>query len=307
MNGISMSIAVGAVVIAGLSAYGLHQRLAEQEAALARLEEGLSSRGQPDDSPRAGAAELERMTGLLEGLAARVARLESAPRRTVVAAAARAEPEPARSEPSGEPDVDDARAAEASESDQAAELAALMAELLGPSYDWKGSTEELERFYELARGTDLIAERIEELEAAVDSNPADVERRMELADYYVAKLMTVQGAEQGLWGAKAEEQWREVAARDEDHWGANFSLGNNYAFYPDVMGKTDEAISFLERALEIQERSAQDDDHVRTYLSLARMYQRKGEKERAREVLEAGLLVHAPNPELEAALASLGG
>jgi tetratricopeptide (TPR) repeat protein len=123
----------------------------------------------------------------------------------------------------------------------------------------------------------------------------------------VAKLMTIQGPEQGLWGSRAEEQWREVSLRDPDHWGAAFALGQNYAYYPDVMGKTDEAIAHLERARAIQERAQQGQEHVRTYLSLARLYQRKGDLEGARSVLRAGLRYHPGEEELGAALDGLGG
>jgi tetratricopeptide (TPR) repeat protein len=188
-----------------------------------------------------------------------------------------------------------------------AELESVLAEVLAPSFDWSGSSEALERFYELARDSDLIGERIAELEHAVAADPGDLALRMELADFYVARLLTLQGPEQGVWGGRAEEQWRAVIDRDAEHWEARFRLGNDYAFYPDVMGKTDDAIALLSEARAIQERSAPLPEHVQTYLSLARMHQRKGELEQARAVLRAGLRLHPDDARLEAALSGAGG
>lgn len=302
MNVIPVSIAAGALVISGLSALALRGEVQDQADELgrlrARLEEAVAAHAAPAEDP--GEA---RVQGLLARLEERVTRLERAPRREPVTAdeavarperGAAASPEAAREERTPEEDA------------ERAEMEELL-ELFGSGYDWDGSTEKMQRFYELARKTGLVDEKIGELEEAVEADPGDLDARMELADTYVAKLMTIQGPEQGLWGAKAEEQWREVATRDPEHWRATFSLGLNYAYYPDVMGKTDDAIAYLERAREIQERSTQTEEQVRTYLTLARMYQRKGDLDRARAVVRAGLAYHPGNAELAAALDGLGG
>jgi len=284
------AVAVGAVVISGLSALGLRGEIERLEARLPERPDpgGLGGPREPSELGDP-APEWARMARVLEDLERRLARLEARPGRELVPAVV----EPVKS---GPPEKDVALRAE-------------MEELLGlfaDGFDWNGDTEKLQRFYELAHETDLIDEKIAELEAGVAANPGDLERRMQLADTYVAKLMTIQGPEQGLWGLKAEQEWRTIVDLDENHWESTFNLGNNYAYYPDVMGKTDDAIAYLERARAIQERSTQSDEHVQTYLSLARMHQRKGELEQARQVLEAGLTYHPGNADLEAALASLG-
>jgi len=306
MSALPVAIAAGAIVISGFSALALCGRVSDQERVLGELEERLHA---PAPPPAEGEAELERLAGALADLEERLARLESSPRREVAAAvgmpaqrdlAALARPEdgsPGAAEPE--------EAGGAADAAERAELEELL-KLFGSGYDWEASGPELERFYELAKKTGLIDEKLSELEAEVAAAPDDLDLRMELADTYVAKLMTVQGPEMGLWGSRAEEQWRETEKRDPEHWRATFSLGQNFAYYPDVMGKTDEAIAYLERARAIQERGAQGAEHVRTYLSLARLYQRKGDVARARDVLHAGLRHHPGNAELGSALESLG-
>jgi tetratricopeptide (TPR) repeat protein len=169
------------------------------------------------------------------------------------------------------------------------------------------SAEAMQRFLSIAKGTSLLADRLSAAESRVARNPGDLEARMELADLYVAKLFTTPGGpEQWIFGQKAEDQWRAVTEADPKHWRASFALGNNYAYYPDVMGKTGEAIRYLEQARAIQASAAPVEEHVRTYLALARMYQRTGKNDKAREVLEEGLSAHPAHAELAEALAALG-
>ena len=180
--------------------------------------------------------------------------------------------------------------------------------LFGSDYDFDGTPEQMQRFYALARDAGLLDGSIAELEAHVARDAGDLDSRMQLADLYVAKLMTIpHGPEQGIWGERAEGQWRAVTELDPEHWRANFALGHNFAFYPDVMGKTREAIHYLEEARRIQENGAPDDEHVRVYLALSRLHSRQGDEDRARAVLESGLRRHPSNAELLRALEDLDG
>jgi tetratricopeptide (TPR) repeat protein len=137
-------------------------------------------------------------------------------------------------------------------------------------------------------------------------NPDDATARMLLADHYVGKLMTVSGPEQGLWGGRAEAQWQSVVDLDDGHWRAHASLGVNYSYYPEVMGKRSDALRHLERALEIQRTSAPEPGHVQTYVYLARLRAQAGEAARAREILNEGLARHPGDATLVSALAELG-
>ena len=204
------------------------------------------------------------------------------------------------------PTAEEAAQARASDAAEGRELEQLLAELASSNWDYSRS-EDMERFLKLARQSDLIDERIAELKARVAADPGDVAARMQLADFYTGKLMTVTGPEQGLWGSKAEEQWKQVVALDDGHWRAHSSLGTNYSYYPSVMGKSGDAIHHLERARDIQRYGAPESKHVDTYLFLSRLHQRAGQSEEARAVLEEGLGRHPGDETLAQALEELGG
>lgn len=114
--------------------------------------------------------------------------------------------------------------------------------------------------------------------------------------------MSVSGPEQGLWGGRAEEQWLAAVDLDDAHWAAHSSLGTTYSYYPEVMGKTGDAIRHLERAREIQRTLQPAPEHVQTYLFLAQMYKGDGSVDAARDVLIEGLQHHPGDPALDAAL-----
>ena len=186
------------------------------------------------------------------------------------------------------------------------EFAELLDALLGPDLDLHGPPEELERFWQLARKNGVADARVKDLEAAVAERPHDLDLRMALARAYVGKLFTVPGGpEQGMWGERAEREWQGVIEQDPDHWEAQFLLANNWGYYPDFMGKTSDAIDGLERARAIQENLPPVPDHVQTYLSLSRLYQRRGDTDRVRAVLEAGLDYFPGDERLLAALDEL--
>ena len=300
------SVVFAAVLLAGcaLVTLGLERSRTRQErelgARLAALEERLVVlETQPRAEPPTSAAQ----PASLGELEARLDRLEQAGARRPLA-------EPVTPVPAASPagaSSDEKSGVRAASTAERAEFEDLLARLAGAGFDLQGPDDEIQRFFELARETGVIDELLSSLEADVAARPADLDARMQLADAYVAKILTLpHGPEQGLWGAKAEEQWREVSERDADHWGANYALGNNYSFYPDVMGKTGEAIRYLERARAIQENLPPSEEHVQTYLSLARMYLRDRHEAEARATLEAGLRFHPGNAELLAELARLG-
>jgi len=140
----------------------------------------------------------------------------------------------------------------------------------------------------------------------VNTNPQDAEARMDLADAYVAKLLTVPaGPERAIWGMKAENQWRDILKQDPDHWDAQYTLAYGHSMYPEFLNKTDEAIAGLQKALKIQERVEPKAAHAKTYVQLARMYKRKRNTKKVREVLELGRTRHPRNDEIAKALQTL--
>ncbi len=291
-------------VAIALSASRLRASTSDQ---IAQLERRL-------DEVRAGAvdasgssAEANRLALELQRLTARLDRLEEARLRTPIAApdestarVAAASDEPASAPPARAP-----QGRRSASDEERAEFATLLSKMLEGDFVLE-DTGEAERFWKLARETDVVDAELARLEERLARSPEDVDLRMELADGYIAKLATVPGGpEQGLWGMKAEEQWREVLKRDPDHWRAQFSLADGWSHYPDFMGKTGDAIAGLERAREIQEQLVPLAEHVQTYLSLARMYTRSGKQDRALETLEAGLAFHPGDERLLQAIEEL--
>jgi tetratricopeptide (TPR) repeat protein len=289
-------LALSLLTVTGVRVHAADRReLDELRASLAALRAAAAK--EPAPAPAAGPpeAELSAVLAGLEDLRARLARLEASAARVPVAPVA-AEPAPARPGPA----LEDPRG-------RRKELGALIDELVGAGWDFDGREDAMERFLALAREEGLLDELLSELEDDVAASPGNTELRMRLADHYVAKLMTVGGPEQGLWGGRAEEQWQAVVELDDGHWGAHARLGTNYSFYPSVMGRTDDAIRHLERARELQGSLPAAAEHVQTYLYLARLLAREGERERARAVLEEGRARHPGERALERALAELGG
>jgi tetratricopeptide (TPR) repeat protein len=188
-----------------------------------------------------------------------------------------------------------------------AELQALMEKVLNGEMDINGTSEEQERFWSLVREGNLLSNLLNQLEKAVEDDPSSADARLQLADAYIAKLYTVPGGpEQGIWGGRAEEQWKSVVKLDPNNWDAQFSLAESYSYYPPFMGKTGEAVAGLEAAFEIQSHLNPEPKHVTTYMLLAGMYERQNEIERARETLETGLEMHPGDPKLLDALNNLG-
>jgi tetratricopeptide (TPR) repeat protein len=289
-----------ALVIGTVGTVGYRDRNRHREA-LAELREQLDELRTvraAEAPPETSDAELAQVEATLGELQRRLARLESTSERRPAAAVETPAPEETVTEevtampkPAGDAELD--------------ELRELLAGLKASSWDYAGP--ELQRFLELFKDGAALDRLIGELEEHVEANPGDVERRMELADVYVGRLMTLSGPEQGVWGGKAEAQWKEVTRLDDDHWGAHSSLGTNYSFYPTVMGKTGDAIHHLERAREIQRHRVAQPEQVQTYLYLSRLHGREGNAGEAAAVLREGLELHPGDTSLAEALAALDG
>ncbi|MEM7164989.1 MAG: hypothetical protein AAF581_05955 [Planctomycetota bacterium] len=165
--------------------------------------------------------------------------------------------------------------------------------------------EEQQRFWELTR-TPLLAKLLTELESEVERRPQDEDLRMELADMYVAKLLSVPaGPERGIWSNKAEAQWRHIATENTSHWESRYRVGENLSYYPAFLNKTEEATQWLDEALQLQRQLPAEPRHARTYLRLSQMYQQQSKISEARAVLEEGVGRHPASDELRTALQRL--
>src|SRR5688572_14429973 len=98
----------------------------------------------------------------------------------------------------------------------------------------QATADEQKRFFEILKGPGFIDGLLADLEAKVAAAPGDPDARLGLADAYISKLFTVPaGPEMGVWGGKAEEQWKEILKQDDRHWQARYSLAFSWSQYPD--------------------------------------------------------------------------
>ncbi|MCE9636444.1 MAG: tetratricopeptide repeat protein [Planctomycetes bacterium] len=173
-------------------------------------------------------------------------------------------------------------------------------------FDGTATDDEQQRFWELARTASVVDEMMKTLEAKVKDRPEDTAARMQLAQAYIAKLLSIpQGPEQGLWSNKAVAQWQTVLKQEPDNWDARYSVAFNWSMWPDFLNKTPDAIREFEKTREVQERQTADPKHAQTYLQLSRLYQKQGKSDKAKEALKSGLARHPDDAELKKALESL--
>ena len=249
-------------------------------------------------------SKLDTLTGSIETLSARLDRsadrfddLESLAARLSDSAAGTASPDAAGLADAG------FRAGDAASEDEVAEFKDLMEKFFADGASL--STDDQERFYKLARSK-VLEGLMDDLEEEIESHPTDLDARMELADLYIAKLFTVPGGpEQGLWGQRAEKQWKEVATQDPNHWEAHFNIGSSLYYYPEFLNRTNDAIDWMEKSRALLANRPASDEDAPNYVQLAQLYQRQDKNGKAREVLEAGLDRLPRNTAIQDALSSL--
>ena len=170
---------------------------------------------------------------------------------------------------------------------------------------WAGTAtaDEEAQFWNLARTTGVLDETVKDLEGLVNDTPRDIARRMQLADAYTQKLLTVpDGPERGVWAGKAEAQWAKVLEIDDRHWEARFNRAFSWSQWPPFLGKGPAAIEQFEILRGQQESGRAEPHHVQVYVSLAELYRGQGNVSRANEVLRAGVDRHPDNDRLRQAL-----
>lgn len=286
-------ISWAALLLASLATFqhfSLSAELADRDASLAALQQ---AQAEPDGQR----ADL-RTSPAYQQLEQRLRELEAKASRRRMAG-----PADAAAGPGKEAASTDQAPSEPISKEQIASFRSLRSKVMSPGFDYEAEPELMGQLITLARTPGLVEAQIRDLEAAVAANPEDLAQREQLAETYFAKMMTVSGPEQGVWNSRAEKQWQAILERKPQHWRAHFTLGQGYAYYPDALGKTADAIRHLEAARQDQElRGGKQAGGDRTYTVLARMYLRRGDKDKAREVLETGLRYLPGNDKLEKAL-----
>lgn len=247
--------------------------------------------------------ELVRLDQTIDTLLGRLERLE-APSRSEGVAPHLAETAPVSEDPAARAASEGPRAPVTAP--EIEEFAALMSRLQRSDFSIDGSPEEQARFWELARTSGVLPALIDQLLARIEANPADVAARLDLADAYIAKLLTVPiGPERGVFGDLAERQWSRVLELEPRNWQAQSAIANSLSHYPAFLHRTDDAIRELEKTRELQRALSPDPAQEETYLRLSLMYQRKNQGDKARETLQEGLRRHPDSAPLQRALEEL--
>lgn len=296
--GLSLALGVGALALGGCGGpdEGARDAAAQAQAAADKLAGELAKTRDAANSNTARLRDLDREMGRLrEQLTAantRIDQLETSGVRAADGDLPAAAPEPMSPE--------EAAAAKAK---RLSDLQALQKKV----FSGKATAEEQQRFWETARTTGIVEDLMKELEGRVEESPYDSDGRMQLAQAYIAKLLSIPGGpEQGVWAMKAEGQWKEVLKQDENHWDARYSLAFSWSQYPEFLNKTPDAIKEFEKVREVQERATPEAKHGQTYLQLSMLYRRQGNTKKAREVLQTGAERHPDDEGLRKALASMG-
>lgn len=140
-------------------------------------------------------------------------------------------------------------------------------------------------------------ELLDMFEEAAEAFPNDIDKQMALANAYMAYLQM----DQTKWqmSMKADEVYDRVLALDERHWEARFTKAVSYTFWPDFLGKKNDAISHFETLVEQQESSPVEDHQAQTYLYLGNLLESK-DPEKAREMWARGAARHPNNADLRA-------
>lgn len=154
-------------------------------------------------------------------------------------------------------------------------------------------------FWDLVRNTPEFAQHMEGLEKKIESSPEDLNTRRELAQTYVAKLLSLPNSpEKGIWAAKAERQWEAILDYEPQDWKTRHNLAFSLSQYPDFLNRQDDAINHYEQLLEQQTVSDPEPEFPEIYVELSRLYLKQGDRESARQAVAEGLSLYPADEQL---------
>ncbi len=168
------------------------------------------------------------------------------------------------------------------------------ADLIGDSY-WEDG-----RAWKKAYDAGVMDAVIKKFEDLAKAAPNDTKVQMNLANAYLAYLQF----DQTKWplSMKADAVFDNVLAIDEKHWEARFTKAVSYTFWPDFLGKKNDAISHFETLIQQQESLPVEDYHAETYLYLGNLLEQR-DPAKAREIWRKGARRHPQSAELAKKLA----
>jgi len=123
-----------------------------------------------------------------------------------------------------------------------------------------------------------------------------------LAFAYIDKIPRVGPMGAGFLSKRSITQFKAVFEKRPDDWIANYGIGMNYLHWPDYFKKTEGALGYFEKCMQLQQGKRVEPRYLLTYLRMGDALVRSGEIDRAYEVWEQGNALFPKHPDLRARL-----
>ncbi len=114
------------------------------------------------------------------------------------------------------------------------------------------------------------------------------EMNYNLAFAYIDKIPSVGPMGAGFLSKRAIKQFQNVLDREPGDWIATYGIGMNYLHWPDYFKKNDNAMIYLEKATDLQNKDAKP-FYILTYIRLGDAYAKNGRVDKAYQVWREGL------------------
>ena len=121
----------------------------------------------------------------------------------------------------------------------------------------------------------------------------------DLAFAYIDKIPRVGPMGAGFLSKRSIAQFKSVQERLPDDWIANYGIGMNYLHWPDYFKKTEGALGYFEKCLQLQQGKRPEPKFLLTYLRMGDALVRNGDLDRAYEVWKGGALLFPKHPDLQ--------
>ncbi len=135
-----------------------------------------------------------------------------------------------------------------------------------------------------------IDELLDLFEEHARVNPNLAQAHVDLGNAYLQKLTAMTpGPQQGEVAMQADRAFDSALQVDPNHWEARLTKAVAFTFWPDFLGKKQQAIDQFEILITQQEQNAAQPHFAQTYLFLGNLYEQRGELEKAAEIWANGL------------------
>lgn len=115
---------------------------------------------------------------------------------------------------------------------------------------------------------------------------------------YIDKIPRVGPMGAGFLSKRSIAQFKIVQDRAPDDWIANYGIGMNYLHWPDYFKKTEGALGYFEKCMQIQQGKPVKPQYLLTYLRMGDALVRGGDVARAYETWRAGEKLFAGHADL---------